>query len=181
MTTSPEALFHENLDLARIEASRIARSSPRSFSYDEMYAAGLYGLYDAALKYRSGMAHFRTYSRSRVAGRILDDLRKTTDKRRSYDRPQRLSSITEDPVSDGEVTSVVDAIDLARYALSCLKNRDRAIVLLYFVNGLKQEEIGDCFGISGTRVSELLRRALNKMREALQREASKARQAQLPK
>ncbi len=95
----------------------------------------------------------------------------------------------EEPLGeDGEPTARIGAedpafavaeerIELSR-ALRALGERERQIVLLRFFGGLTQREIAERVGISQMHVSRLLRRALERMGEALADvEAPRARAA----
>lgn len=65
-----------------------------------------------------------------------------------------------------------DRLDLAEYsatissALRSLEARDRVVLHLRFAEDLTQSEIAERIGVSQMQVSRLLRRAINKLREA---------------
>jgi RNA polymerase sigma factor (sigma-70 family) len=52
-------------------------------------------------------------------------------------------------------------------ALAVLPERERLFVWLHYFEGLDQQEIGEMHGISGSRVSQLLAKALSRMRPVL--------------
>lgn len=68
--------------------------------------------------------------------------------------------------TDPELETLPDRLDLAR-ALSCLDEREKSIVYMYYFNGLSQTEIAKKLGLSQMHVSRLQRGALGKLEQAL--------------
>src|SRR6266511_4309210 len=66
----------------------------------------------------------------------------------------------------GERTEVEDLIMLPKL-VSSLPAVERAVVVLYYFNGLKQREIGALIGCSQMQVSRLLRRSCERLHDAL--------------
>ena len=70
-------------------------------------------------------------------------------------------------VEESDEYGHVEARELLRPALSNLTERDRKILLLRFVRGFTQEQIGDEIGVSQMQVSRLLTRILRGLRDEL--------------
>ena len=67
---------------------------------------------------------------------------------------------------DPELESLPDRLDLAR-ALSCLEDREKAIIYMYYYRGLSQTEIAKGLALSQMHVSRLQRLALGKLGQEL--------------
>ena len=61
----------------------------------------------------------------------------------------------------------IETLAMLRPALRTLTERERRILLLRFVRGFTQEEIGQEIGVSQMQVSRLLTRILSSLREEL--------------
>lgn len=57
-----------------------------------------------------------------------------------------------------------DQMDGLRYALSTLKPREQLIVACRYEDGMTMREIGERFGVSNTRIGQLLKKCLVKLR-----------------
>ena len=67
---------------------------------------------------------------------------------------------------DPELETLPDRLDLAR-AVTCLDEREKTIIYMYYFNGLSQAEIAKVLGLSQMHVSRLQRGALGKLEQAL--------------
>jgi RNA polymerase sigma factor for flagellar operon FliA len=75
-TPSPDDLVHAHLGLARRVVSRLAPRLPAHVSRDDLHAAGLLGLVNAAQSYDSERGvPFELYAARRIEGAVLDELR----------------------------------------------------------------------------------------------------------
>lgn len=71
-------------------------------------------------------------------------------------------------VDEADAFARIDDAEMLRPALATLSPRDRQILLLRFVRGLTQEQIGQEIGVSQMQVSRLLSRILAGLREQLE-------------
>lgn len=71
-------------------------------------------------------------------------------------------------VDESDAFAHVDDAEMLRPALAMLSPRDRHILLLRFVRGLTQEQIGNEIGVSQMQVSRLLSRILDGLRDQLE-------------
>jgi RNA polymerase sigma factor for flagellar operon FliA len=75
-TVDPKGALHEYLPMIRMLARRIHRGLPRNVEIDDLYAAGLVGLWEAYGKFDpSKNVRFATFAQFRIQGAILDSLR----------------------------------------------------------------------------------------------------------
>lgn len=80
-----EQLIRLYMPLVRYHTQRIAASLPKGCNADELENYGLWGLYDALMKFdRTRDLHFSTYASIRVRGAIIDDLRRQDCVPRSF-------------------------------------------------------------------------------------------------
>lgn len=70
-------------------------------------------------------------------------------------------------VDESDAYDQVDDLETLRPALAMLSPRDRKVLLLRFVRGMTQEQIGQEIGVSQMQVSRLLTRILTSLRDQL--------------
>lgn len=82
-----------------------------------------------------------------------------------------LSSVLEDPSCADAIGQVLlqEAHDLVREEIEHLLPNDRRVVILYYADGLLFREIADILGVTEGRVSQIHKRAIHRLREAVQR------------
>ncbi len=156
------------LPLVRALARRFAwRGEP----LDDLIQAGCIGLIQAVDRYDPARGPFEAYAVPTITGEIRRHLRdRSALVRVPADAPLavRIEPLAEydGPPAD-PIAAVVDRIALAS-ALRTLPQHERRIVLLSFYGERTQRRIADDVGISQIHVSRLLRRALERLRPALE-------------
>ncbi|MDO5627651.1 MAG: sigma-70 family RNA polymerase sigma factor [Mobilicoccus sp.] len=88
----------------------------------------------------------------------------------SLDAPVREEgspSLSDMLVADQDEFGQIENVEMLRPALATLSPRDREILLLRFVRGLTQEQIGHEIGVSQMQVSRLLTKILAGLRDVL--------------
>jgi RNA polymerase sigma factor for flagellar operon FliA len=170
---------------------QLARRLPANVQRDDLIAAGICGLVDSLRRNGGdGGAAFAWYARTRIRGAIFDELRAQdwlSRRARAAEPGQEKASFVslEDVAGDGEVRlGLAGSVDpsemiearsqqraLAR-ALTRLPERERTIVSRYYLEGVKLKDIGAELGVSEPRVSQLLTRALTRLRDLLLHEAA---------
>jgi RNA polymerase sigma factor for flagellar operon FliA len=168
---------------------QLARRLPANVQRDDLVAAGICGLVDSLRRNGGdGGAAFAWYARTRIRGAIFDELRAqdwlSRRARASTETPASFVSFEEvtstdegrlglaasvDPSEDIEARSQQRA--LAR-ALERLPERERTVVARYYFEGMKLKDIGAELGVSEPRISQLLARALDRLRDLLVHEAA---------
>jgi RNA polymerase sigma factor FliA len=189
-----------HLSFARAVASRTLDPRCRGADREDLIAAGVVGLVQAAQRYRGELgASFGAYAARRVRGQVLDALRErdplTRSARRAYREALRVAEDLPPPyveisldrlaeLGDGGLAAP-DAIAGSRPRLdprwACvaeelrsLSRLERRVVVLSYGRGLTLREIGVQVGLSESGVCRVRARALRRLRSALgdEREAA---------
>ena len=196
MSTDPSASEERilaHLSFARAVASRTLDPRCRGADREDLIAAGVVGLVQAAQRYRGEVgASFGAYAARRVRGQVLDALRErdplTRSARRAYREAQRVAEDLPPPyveisldrlaeLGDGGIPEPDKAVGadarrdprwhhVAR-ALRALTKQERRVVVLSYGRGLTLREIGLQVGLSESGVCRVRARALRRLRSAL--------------
>jgi RNA polymerase sigma factor for flagellar operon FliA len=199
--------------LAKGIARRLAGRVPKSVEIDDLVAAGMLGLIEAADRWdESRGIPFEAYSRRRIQGSILDALRaedhltrrerrsgreadraeetlrkklkreltveETEKVRRGVPRtlPWSQTFVPVEDADDGSLDASMDAFaqlssaeDKAqlRDAIASLPDREQKILALYYEEELTYREIGSVFGVTESRICQILRAVQRKLRDLL--------------
>ena len=194
MTNPPGAderiLAH--LAFARAVASRALDPRCRGADREDLIAAGVLGLVQAAQRYRGEVgASFGAYAARRVRGQVLDALRErdplTRSARRAYREAQKVAEDLPPPyveisldrlaeLGDGAIAEP-DAVvaDIRRdprwhgvaRELRSLTKLERRVIVLSYGRGMTLREIGVQVGLSESGVCRVRARALRRLRSAL--------------
>jgi RNA polymerase sigma factor for flagellar operon FliA len=181
-----------HLGFARAVASRTLDPRCRGADREDLIAAGVLGLVQAAQRYRGEVgASFGAYAARRVRGQVLDALRErdplTRSARRAYREAQRVTEDLPPPyveisldrlaeLGDGAIAEP-DAVatdtrrdprwrGVAR-ELRSLARLERRVLVLSYGRGLTLREIGTQVGLSESGVCRVRARALRRLRSAL--------------
>lgn len=174
------------LPLVRRVVQKVARRLPANVQRDDLLAAGVCGLADSLRRNGGdGGEAFAWYARVRIRGAIFDELRaQDWLPRRLRDRPARpddagpASFVSFDDMGaehgeiagDDDPSAAVEASSerraLAR-ALLTLSERERVVVARYYFDGARLREISAELGVSEPRISQILARAVSRLRELL--------------
>jgi RNA polymerase sigma factor (sigma-70 family) len=178
MTAS--SLFAEHKTFVLSIARKIARQAPRFIDPDELFAAGLVGLWHACQRFcaASGCS-FKSYAFSRIRGAIYDWLRDAYQGRRLWlsragGPPIPLSQL-ESPLCplefvaprSEEFVKQVDEADLVRFALRALGCRHRRVVQLFYFEYHSTLAIAQRLKCAESSVFRLLCEARARMRSFL--------------
>jgi RNA polymerase sigma factor for flagellar operon FliA len=172
----------------------VARRLPANVQRDDLLAAGVYGLVDS-LRRNGGDsgAAFAWYARVRIRGAIFDELRaQDWLSRRVRDRLtggaegeagaacfvsfEDVANDDENELAGGDDPSeLVEASSQRRAlveAVQQLPERERTIVGRYYFDGVRLKDIAAELGLSEPRISQILSRALVRLRAMLVVEAA---------
>jgi len=189
-----------HLGFARAVASRTLDPRCRGADREDLIAAGVVGLVQAAQRYRGEVgASFGAYAARRVRGQVLDALRErdplTRSARRAYREAQRVAEDLPPPyveisldrlaeLGDGGIAAPdeVVATDTRRdprwlgvaRVLRSLTKMERRVIVLSYGRGLTLREIGLQVGLSESGVCRVRARALRQLRSALGEEQEAA-------
>jgi RNA polymerase sigma factor for flagellar operon FliA len=189
-----------HLSFARAVASRTLDPRCRGADREDLIAAGVVGLVQAAQRYRGDLgASFGAYAARRVRGQVLDALRDrdplTRSARRAYREAQAIAEDLPPPyveisldrlaeLGDGGIAApdaiadVGASIDprwqsVAR-ELRTLGKLERRVIVLSYGRGLTLREIGVQVGLSESGVCRVRARALRRLRSALEEQPEAA-------
>lgn len=149
---------------------------------DELVSAGHLGLTKAAIQYDDQQgASFRTYSYRRVWGHMQDALRQfdhlSRAERRAVDAGRMVDPGAPVPMTQA-VSETLEAprerngdVDL-ELALAGLDPRHQAVVRCVDLKGWPRKDVGDLFGVTSSRVTQLRTHALQQMRSTLEEAAA---------
>jgi len=180
------------LPLVRRVVQKVARRLPANVQRDDLLAAGVCGLVDSLRRNGGdGGAAFAWYARVRIRGAIFDELRAqdwlSRRVRARLDGPdgdapacfvsfEEVASGDEGELAGGDDPSELVEASAQRRALAAalaqLPERERVIVARYYFDGARMKDIGAELGLSEPRISQILSRALVRLREMLVVEAA---------
>lgn len=130
------------------------RILPRCIDFEELQSAAYLGLVQAANRYRPELGAFTTYAWYRVMGAIDDYLRSLGRFGQSLDQETEGGGCRKDLVQAKDEPQTVEVIEFLTHALD--DERADKIIDLYFVQNYSMKEIAVKFGVSESRVSQLI-------------------------
>lgn len=157
---------------------------PGTVSEEELYSAGMMGLWKASQSYDSSKgAEFKTYAYHRIRGAILDELRALDFLPRSMRERAREEGVSAPAVvglptnEDGseillgeDEKESVENTDLHSALLSemrALPEKMRLVMHLYYQEGMKMLDIANDLGLTESRVSQIHSNAVARLRRSL--------------
>lgn len=181
-----EAAIVQNLEIVNNLARRLRRRVPPCVTFDDLTSAGTIGLIKAVDRFDGSRGlKFRSYAQHRVMGAMLDFLREEdplsrTERRRIRESGSTSSSpatISLDQLPAPVVNRLVAIEDRAAYALlvrakirnvrQCLSARENRVITLLFEAGWQNRQVAADLKVNESRVSQIKRRALIKLRTAM--------------
>jgi RNA polymerase sigma factor for flagellar operon FliA len=154
---------------------------PKNVLREDLMAAGMSGLWSALQRHTGSDEHFEWYVRVKIRGAILDELRSQDWLPRrarwlmAEDAP--LSVVHLEDVSAYEknkaLTVEVEVVNKSesnyrsrslRKAIAHLPEREKLIVTLHDIQGLKLKMIAEQLGISEPRASQIRTRAISQLK-----------------
>jgi RNA polymerase sigma factor FliA len=182
------------LPLVRRVVGRLARRLPANVQRDDLMAAGAFGLVDSLRRNGGdGGASFEGYARTRIRGAVFDELRAQDWLSRRARAAGGVGAFVsfEDVASDDDLglaasdnpAEALESCVLLRalaLAVAQLPERERRVVGRHYYEGARLKDIGAELGVSEPRISQILSRAIARLRGALggdtpQRESGPAR------
>jgi RNA polymerase sigma factor (sigma-70 family) len=167
--------------VVRRSAVRLARKLPASVQLDDLLQAGRAAVFDALSRTGPGDRgeHHTAYVDIRVRGAMLDELRAQDWLSRRSRRRMKAEGLTFrrvdiDTARDGALAAadrrfeIFDAASVVGPALASLPPREQEILRLHFFEDMPQREIASRLGVSDPRISQLVARAVGRMRDRLE-------------
>lgn len=185
MSVNPEDYIH----VVKVIARHIKRTLPAQVDIEDLESAGYFGLLDAAKRYDPRRkTKFETFASARIRGAMLDELRKLDWVprlvRQRGEEPTRMANfsditsglpveneddekfIVEDPTED--LRDNVEVRLRLESAVKMLKPRYQKAVRLYYFDGWTLKEAAEYMGTTESRVCQILKRAIPKLRKELE-------------
>lgn len=163
-----DRLVMEGLDLVEPIAKALHASLPPSFDIDDIIQNGMLGLLDAATKYNASLnVPFGAYARTRIRGAILDSVR-----RKNWVESTR-DELTERHQEQGRQPDTIESIEtgrmrhILRKAIATLPDRERDLIETHYLRGGLLQDTEALSDVGASRISQIHRQALDRLREAL--------------
>jgi len=152
--------------------------TPGYLDADDLTSAGCVGLVEAMSRYRpDSEATLNSFAWRRIRGAMLDEIRQMGPlSRRQHERGEsipdilRIDYVSQDGVMAAEYYGYHDKFDekiAVRRSLNILKDRERDIIISHFWIGENQYEIAKRYGVCESRISQIIRDALKKLRRVM--------------
>jgi len=152
-------LIEENLLLAKKIAFDKKKSLPNFVDLDDLQSAAYLGLVEAANRFDEtrGIA-FSTFAYPRIFGSVLDFLRQNF----KFDK----SNLDGEDVNfEFEAPAKEDESELFDHIFKDFDKYDQDILRSYFVIGTSMKEIGNRYGVSESRISQLISRNKKRVKD----------------
>ncbi|MCX8228436.1 MAG: sigma-70 family RNA polymerase sigma factor [Planctomycetota bacterium] len=163
--------------------NKITPRLPNTVSEEELHAAGMMGLWKATRSYDASKgAEFKTYAYHRIRGAVLDELRTLDFLPRSMRERAKRDGIAAPAVvgipvnEDGSESlsgcrrsSSVENADLhaaLMKEMEDLPEKMRAVMHLYYQEGMKMRDIGERLSLTESRVSQIHANAIARLRRS---------------
>lgn len=148
-------LVETHIELANKLANKKKRSLPRRIDIEELKSAAYLGLVEAALRFNAGRGvSFVTFAYRRIWGAMNDYLRELGVITVSLD------SSTEDESSLADTivapAAPVNCEEVLEVVANGLENQAKEVLRLYFYEDVPMKEVGKKFGVTESRVSQIL-------------------------
>lgn len=140
---------------------------PSFISKDEVLSAAYFGLIDAAIKYNPDFCSFGTYARIRIEGQIKDYLRKLNKNNIRESESLYFKDENSQEIERFGKNDVDDATEFLEDAVKNLDEVDKVIFTMYYGDGASLKEIGNIINLSESRVSQILKKSRNIVKEYL--------------
>ncbi|MHA2380687.1 MAG: sigma-70 family RNA polymerase sigma factor, partial [Candidatus Thorarchaeota archaeon] len=163
-----QQLVEQYVPMANKLAHKKKRTLPRFVDVEELKSAAYMGLVEAASRYKPEMGvAFSTFAYPRVSGAIYDYLRQESGGKReasvlSMDEPVEeecsLKNLLEArPERNNDEFLEAVSLDLGPQAREVLRH--------YFIDAYSMKEVGDKFGVSESRISQLIKQYKSRIRD----------------
>ena len=171
MVTTNQELVERYIPLANKLAYQKKKSLPRFVDVEELKSAAYLGLVEAASRFdpERGVA-FSTFAYPRVFGAIHDHLRaqgwgKKTEPRSAVSLDSEMSD-SEGCVLKDTLEAKVERSDneFLEVVSQNLDKQAKAVLRYYFIDAYSMKEVGEKFGVSESRISQLIKRYKDQIR-----------------
>lgn len=162
-------------------ARRMVASVARKHEYlrDDIEAEAMLATHLASLDFRPGGNHFRSYAAMKIRGAVVDFLRtqnrtvRNVDHRKEPERhtPARIVSLDDQQWSrlPADCEDLDELLDERRrrqrfdFTIAGLRERSASMVRMYVLDGISMKDVGTAFGVTESRVCQIVKAALEKI------------------
>lgn len=162
-------------------ARRMVSSLARKHEYlrDDIEAEAMLATHLASLDYRPGGNHFRSYAAMKIRGAVVDFLRTQNRSLRNVDhlkeperhKPARIVDLDEQqwgrlPANNIDLDEMLDERQHRRHfdsMIAGLPERHASMARMYVIDGLSMRDVGAAFGVTESRVCQIVKAALEKI------------------
>ena len=176
MTGDANQCIRDHMPIVHAAAKRIMRRVPRCVALDDLIEAGRVGLWKAWKSF-DGRGSFGGYAAVRVRGEMLDELRREDymsrhrrDRDESFPEQISMSQLRRDDSSkvglEGSVRDddELESRDVMDRVCRGMSAEDHLIVKCVLVEGCTHREASRAIGVSESRVSQLKKELLVRLR-----------------
>jgi RNA polymerase sigma factor for flagellar operon FliA len=166
-----QQLVEQYIPFANKLASQKKRNLPKFIDIEELKSAAYMGLVEAASRYNPDLGvKFTTFSYPRIFGAIHDYLREQGWMKREHavlSLDARCAD-SEDCVLRDTIEAKVesDVEDCFEVITLNLDDHAKKILHTYFIDEYSMKEVGDRFGVSESRISQLIKSYKNSIKES---------------
>lgn len=171
-----QQLVEQYIPYANKLASQKKKTLPKFIDIEEIRSAAYLGLVEAATRYKPELGiKFTTFSYPRIFGAIHDYLREQGwMKRGEYETMHSLDAIC---AAEGESKDCVlkdtiaakpkdDTEECFEVITLKLDDQGKKILKTYFIDEYSMKEVGERFGVSESRISQLIKSYRDRIRES---------------
>lgn len=165
-TIERNALIERYLPLAKKLAVEKKKIIPNHIYMDDLISVAYYGLVDAAVKYDASKCSFGFYAKLRIMGEISDYLRELCKESSRYGTS--IDYCYNDGTTLADTILANDIDDSEEFLEDVSKNLigvDKTVFSLYYGENLSLKEIGKVIGVSESRVSQILTKSKEIVKE----------------
>lgn len=162
MTTYQQQLVEQYVPLANKLAFQRKRNLPRFIDVEDLRSAAYLGLVEAASRFdpELGIA-FSTFAYPRVFGAIQDFLRRESmGKRGDFSKVYSLNEQEEDGAclqDTLEAKPERNHEEFLEEVSAGLGDQAKEVIRLYFIDACSMKEVGERFGVSESRISQMIK------------------------
>ena len=166
--------------LVRAVVGRLCRKFPSWVDRDGMYWTGMSGLSQAWRTFDNARGRFEPYASMKIWAAVMDERRNDDWLPKRLRRQVRSGDVNIALVGDSALMTVADSHgdpgssfeirDLCSVLLQRLRPPEREVIMLRYWQDLKMKDIAQRIGVGSSRVPQIIRSALERMRPWLRRE-----------
>lgn len=170
-------------ELVDLLARKLIRRVPASVEFDDLVQVGHLGAMAARTRYTPGVAQFDTFASHRIRGAMIDYLREidplSRAERKAHNATAHMTALTphdlnaqdyDEPSVDYETPELPGTAKRLQKALSTLTPNEQYVIRAEFWLESSQDLAARSLGLTPSRVCQIRKQALNKLRHLIEDE-----------